>query len=163
MKISPTEIFQQLCFQLEILYRLSYQWILGFICSFSGFWGLSVKKSPTERLWKRSNVIREYGNISLSLIFIVITILLVKNVLSPAVSKCEKIDICHFVYILKLSSRKIGYVFEILRFEGFCGHPIRKFLEVFTVRFFVLSINWRICRAKQWSYQDIAEKRETSK
>ena len=66
----------------------SYQWILGFISSFSRFWGLSVQISPTERLWKRSNFIREIEYISLSVIFI----LSVKIVLSPAVSKCEKIE-----------------------------------------------------------------------
>ena len=46
MKISPTEIFQKLCFQSKILYRLSYQWILGFINMFSQFRGLSIKNHP---------------------------------------------------------------------------------------------------------------------
>ena len=100
--------------------------------------------------------------------FIVISILSVKNVRSPAVSKCGKIEtssvkpmwqahviLCKSWNFHREKSDMFSRYFEI---EGFCGHPIWKFLEVFTIRFFGLSINWRICTAKQWSCQDNAEK-----
>ena len=68
MKISPTEIFQKLCFQLKILYRLSYQWILGLISSFSLFLGLSVKNHP-PRGYENEVILSENMIISLSVIF----------------------------------------------------------------------------------------------
>ena len=123
--MSPTEIFQKLGCRLKILYPLSYQWICGFISSFSQFWGLSVKVSPTERLRKRRNFFREYDNISLSLIFHRYHYLISKNVLSPAVSKCRKTSVNFMAFLLypEIFIEKIGCVPEILQFEGFRGHP----------------------------------------
>ena len=59
----------------------------------------------------------------------VITILSVKKILSPAVSKCEKIDTLSvkpisFLMYPEIFIEKIEYVSEILRFEGLRGHPI---------------------------------------
>ena len=84
MKISPTEILQNYVFYQKFEYRLSYnllsyKWILGFISSFSRIWGLSVKISPTERSWERSNYSKEYDNISLSVIFHLYHYLISKN------------------------------------------------------------------------------------
>ena len=80
--------FWKFCFQSKILKRLSYQWTLGFISNFSRFWGLSVKIKPTERLWQRSHVIKEYDNISLSVIFHRYHYLISKN---RPISRCEQV------------------------------------------------------------------------
>ena len=80
------EDFEKL-FLINSLYRLSYQWILGFFSSFSRFWGLSVKISPTGRLWKLGNLSGNMVTYRYQWFFIVITILSLKIVLSSAVRK----------------------------------------------------------------------------
>ena len=134
MKISPTVIFQKLCFQSKILCRLSYQWTLGFIRSFSRFWGLSVKISPTERSWNESIVSENMITYRYQWFFVFIAILSVKIVLSPAVSMCENRDLERKAHVILNVSwnfhRKKGYISKILRFEGFRGHPILDSLEL---------------------------------
>ena len=126
VKKSPTEICQKLCFQSKILYRISFQWILGFISSFPQLRGLSVKYHPPRGYENEAILSENMMKYRYQWLFIVI--LLVKIVLSPAVSKSKKNRYlqqkAHVILSIPRNfHRKNGYVSEILRFEGFRGHP----------------------------------------
>ena len=119
------EDFEKL-FLINYLYRLSYQWILGFFSSFSRFWGLSVKISPTGRLWKLGNLSGNMVTYRYQWFFIVITILSLKIVLSSAVRKkfdTSSLKLMLFWVRTEIFKEKKRLVFKILRFERFGGHP----------------------------------------
>ena len=82
------------------------------------FWGLSVKISPTERLWKQSNFIKEYDKISLLVIFHHYHYLISKNISSylPLWTSAKIIDLV--VTLVNACNRKLTHQILIFGYEN---------------------------------------------